>query len=233
MKTPSDILHLALAAAACLLSGSLTSTAAPATPADIPAFARLIDAVAQGQDKLRLFIDGESMNPDGYILGDVTGGIGLKPGPHEFTLKRPGVSDGVTRITLAAGHTITLIAFAEQIPASENKPAYWAIRILRLRQMEPVTKRSATFVSVSHTPEHEVEIRSPNGKCTAVTVKRLALTQSPILYPEGYVPLRCHSQKLPSIPVGGPGNYLVLLYDDAAGLLQSLNLQDYKYLSAD
>ena len=145
MKTPSDILHLALAAAACLLSGSLTSTAAPATPADIPAFARLIDAVAQGQDKLRLFIDGESMNPDGYILGDVTGGIGLKPGPHEFTLKRPGVSDGVTRITLAAGHTITLIAFAEQTrvlghtysPTPANGTRHQTLRHLCLRLTYP------------------------------------------------------------------------------------------------
>jgi len=99
--------------------------------------------------------------------------------------------------------------------------------------MEAVTKRSATFVSVSHTTEHEVEIRSPNGKWTTVTVKRLSLIQSPILYPEGYVPLRSQSQNLPSIPVGGPGNYIVVLYDDAAGLLQSLNFQDYKYLSAD
>ena len=233
MKTTSDIFRRALPLATWLCACFLTHPAAPGAAVEKPGFVRLVDAVAQGQDKLLLFIDGESMNPDGYVLGDVTGGIGLKPGPHEISLKRAGVSEGVTRLNLAAEHTITLIPFAERVAATDDKPAHWAMRILRLRQLEPVTKRSATFVSVSQTPEIEVEISAPNGKWTAVTVKRLATSQSPILYPEGYVPLRCHSRQLPAIPVGEPGNYVVVLYDDAAGVLQALNLQDYKYLSAD
>jgi len=233
MKTTSDIFSRTLPLTAWLLGCFLTYSSDPAAAADKPGFVRLVDVLAQGQDKLLVFIDGESINPDGYILGDVTGGIGLKPGTHEIAFKRPGVSDGVTHLNLAAEHTITLIPFAERVAATDDKPAHWAMRILRLRQLEPVTKRSATFVSVSQTPELEVEISAPNGKWTAVTVKRLTTSQSPILYPEGYVPLRCRSRPLPPIPVGEPGNYVVLLYDDANGALQALNLQDYKYLSAD
>ncbi|MEI6604333.1 MAG: hypothetical protein WCP35_03410 [Verrucomicrobiota bacterium] len=233
MKTTSDVFRATLPLATWLSACFLSFITTPVTAADKPGFVRVVDAVAQGQDKLLLFIDGESMNPDGYVLGDVTGGIGLKPGQHEITLKRPGVSDGVTRLNLESEHTITLIPFAERVAATDEKPAHWAIRILRLRQIEPVTKRSATFVSVSKTPILEVEIRAPNGKWTLVEVKRLATSQSPILYPEGYVPLRCHTRKLPSIPVGEPGNYVVILYDDAASNLQTRNLQDYKYLSAD
>jgi len=213
------------------LSGLLL--AAPVAAADKVGFVRLVDAVAQGQDKLQLVIDGEVMNQDGYQLGDVTGGIGLKPGSHQVAIRRPGVSEGLTRLVIAADSTTTLIPFAERVPATDDKPAHWAMRILRLKQMEPVTKRSATFVSVSQTPEHEVEISAPNGIWTRVFVKRLAITRTPIHYPEGYVPLRCKARKLPSIPVGEPGNYVVVLYDDAAGNLQALNLQDYKYLSAD
>lgn len=201
--------------------------------ADKVGFVRLVDAVAQGQEKLLLFIDGESMNPDGYQLGDVTGGIGLKPGPHQIKIQRPGVNEGVTRLNVVAGSTVILVPFAERVPATDDKPAHWELRILRLKQMEPVTKRTATFVSVSQTPEHEVEISAPNGTWTRVFAKRLAITRTPILYPEGYVPLRCKAGKLPSIPVGEPGNYVVILYDDAAGNMQALNLQDYKYLSAD
>ena len=217
---------------ACIACCFLTPVTAHAAAADKVGFVRLVDAVAQGHDKLQLLIDGEAMNPDGYQLGDVTGGIGLKPGAHEITIKRPGVREGITRLSIVADDTITLIPFAEQVPATDDKPAHWAMRILRLRQMEPVAKRSATFVSVSQTPEHEVEIRAPNGIWTTVSVKRLAIARTPILYPEGYVPLRCKSGKLPSIPVGEPGNYVVVLYDDAAGHMQALNLQDYKYLSA-
>ena len=229
MRTISNIPRGPLRVAACLACCFLTHAAA----ADKLGFVRLVDAVAQGHDKLQLLIDGEAMNPDGYQLGDVTGGIGLKPGPHEFTIKRPGVREGITRLSIVADDTVTLIPFAEQVPATDDKPAHWALRILRLRQMEPVSKRTATFVSVSQTPEHAVEIRAPNGIWTSISVKRLAIARTPILYPEGYVPLRCQSGKLSSIPVGEPGNYLVVLYDDAAGNLHALSFQDYKYCGAD
>ena len=194
---------------------------------------RLVDAVAQGQDPLQLVIDGEPMNPDGYNPGDVTGGIGLKAGTHQITIRRRGVGESDIRLNVEADNTVTLIAFAERVAATDDKPAPWVLRILRLKQMEPVAKRSATFVSVSQSPEHAVEIGSPNGTWTTVFVKRLDIARSPIHHPEGYVPLRCKSGKLPSIPVGEPGNYVVVLYDDAAGNLRALNLQDCKYLRAE
>ncbi|MCX6877966.1 MAG: hypothetical protein NTW21_29745 [Verrucomicrobia bacterium] len=234
MQTTSDSSHFSLRLA-CVLGCCwlVAPTAAPETPPRKVGFVRIVNALAQGQDRLQLLIDGEVMNADGYQLGDVTGGIGLTPGAHQITLKRVGVRDGVTRIALVADNTVTLIPFAERVPASDDQAAHWAMRILRLKQLDPETKRTATFVSVSQTPEHEVEIRAPNGKWTKVFVKRLTLARTPIHYPEGYVPLRCKSGKLPSIPVGEPGNYVVVLYDDAEGKLQALNLQDYKYLSAD
>lgn len=218
---------------------ALSLLPAAATAQDKPAaarkvgFVRLVNTVAQGDKPLELLIDGESMNPDGYQLGDVTGGIGLAPGSHSVTVKREGVEPGTTRIDLVADSTVTLIPFAEKVPATDDKPAHWTIRILRLKQMDPETARTATFVSVSQSPEHEVEIRDPKGNWTKVTVKRLTIARSPILYPEGYVPLRMKSGKIPSIPVGEPGNYVVVLYDDASGVTKALNLQDYKYLSAD
>lgn len=222
---------------AVLLAGLFACFTPPVGAQDAPpqkvGFVRIVNAVAQGQDNLQLLIDGESMNPDGYALGDVTGGIGLKPGSHEITLKRTGLKDGVTRITVAADNTTTLIPFAELVPATDEKKAHWEIRILRLKQMEPETERTATFISVSQSPEHLVEIRDPKGNWTKVYVKRLTIARTPILYPEGYVPLRSKDGKLPSIPVGEPGNYVVVLYDDAAGKTKALNLQDYKYLSAD
>ena len=232
MNANSKLLPIALLAGLCACFLSLTTTAQDAPPPKV-GFVRIVNAVAQGQDTLQLLIDGESLNPDGYKLGDVTGGIGLKPGSHEVTLKQTGLKDGVTRISVVADNTTTLIPFAELVPATDDKKAHWEIRILRLKQMEPETKRTATFVSVSQTPEHEVEISDPKGNWTKVFVKRLTIARTPILFPEGYVPLRAKAGRLPSIPVGQPGNYVVVLYDDAAGKTQALNVQDYKYLSAD
>jgi hypothetical protein len=222
------------AAAAALCAALIPALAAQDRPAVTKVgFVRLVNALAQGDKATELLIDGESMNPDGYQLGDVTGGIGLAPGSHTITIKREGVTAGTTRIDVAADQTTTVIPFAEKVPATDDAPAYWAVRILRLKQMEPETARTATFVSVSQTPEHEVEIRDPKGNWTKVTVKRLTTVRTPILYPEGYVPLRTKTGKLPSIPVGEPGNYVVVLYDDSSGKTKALNLQDYKYLSAE
>ncbi|RYD17171.1 MAG: hypothetical protein EOP88_27980, partial [Verrucomicrobiaceae bacterium] len=48
-------------------------------------FIRLANAVAPGTGRVVLQVDGENLNPKGYKLGDVTGGIPLKPGAHEVT----------------------------------------------------------------------------------------------------------------------------------------------------
>ena len=231
MNAISNMMHVPMLLAGlcgCWLPSS--ATAQVATP-EKSGFVRLVNAVAQGQDKLQLLIDGELMNPQGYDFGDVTGGIGLKPGTHHISIRRMSVKEASTRVQVIADTTLILIPFAEWVPATADKAAHWAMRILRLKQMDPESKRTATFVSVSQTPEHEVEISAPNGNWTKVFVKRLAITRTPIHYPEGYVPLRCKSTKLAPIPIGKPGNYLVVIHDDANGNMQAINLQDYKYLS--
>lgn len=196
-------------------------------------FIRLANAVAVGQGNLMWKINGENMNENGYKLGAVTGGVALKPGYHEVSFSREGTEPGTTRVNVQLDDTTILVPFAEKVPATDSKPAHWAIRVLRLKQRQPDSGQHATFVSVAQTPEVRVEIRDPRGKWTPVFVKRLAVSMTPIDYRRGYVPLRTKDAKLESIPIGGPGNYVVLLYDDADGTLKSLTFRDFKYLSAD
>lgn len=196
-------------------------------------YVRLVHAVAQGSGSLHLKIDGEDLNPDGYNLGDATGGIGLKPGTHHITITRDGVKEGTTRVNVAADDTTTLIPFAEKVPASDDEPAHWIIRILRLKQRQPEEGRTATFVSVANEPEITVELAEPGNKWSKTPVKRLATAQLPIKVTEGYVPIRTKGGDLESIPLGDPGNYVVVLYNDDSGKLRSLNFRDYKFLTAD
>lgn len=196
-------------------------------------FIRLANAVAAGEGNLMWKINGENMNEKGYKLGAVTGGVALKPGTHEVSFSREGTEAGTTRVNVQLDDTTILVPFAEKVPATDSKPAYWAIRVLRLKQREPDGGQHATFVSVSQTPEIRVEIGDTRDKWTPVFVKRLAVAMSPIDYERGYVPIRTKDTKLESIPIGGPGNYVVLLYDDADGALKSLTFRDFKYLSAD
>jgi hypothetical protein len=196
-------------------------------------FIRLANAVAAGAGPLKLEIDGEDVNPHGYLIGDITGGISVRPGFRKITIRREGTVEGATTVNVAVNETTILIPFAERVPASDTQPAHWAIRVLRLKQQDPQNERSATFVSVSQSPELRVEMREPQGEWKTIHVKRLAITQAPILYPRGYVPLRHQEQRLESIPVGDPGNYVVVLFDDEEGAVSSVNFRDFKFLNAD
>lgn len=227
MKMISNIL-----AGACLLLTVFVSTAQEEEPSKY-GFIRLANAVAPGEGGLTWKIDGASVNEKGYKLGDVTGGVALKPGSHAVTFSREGTEEGTTKVNVQLDDTTILIPFAEKVPATDSKPAYWAIRVLRLKQREPESGQHATFVSVSQNPELRVEVSDTRGRWTPVFVKRLAVAATPLDYERGYVPIRTKAGDLESIPIGGPGNYVVLLYDDAGGGLKSLTFRDFKYLSAD
>lgn len=196
-------------------------------------FIRLLHAVGAGTGKLELLIDGKSVRPDGYQLGNVTGGIALKPAAYKVMIRREGVKEGETRVIVAADETTTLIPFAEQIPASDGQPARWEIRILKLKQNETEEKRTASFVSVSRESELKVEIRQTDGTWQPVYVNRLGIARADIRQARGYLSVRCKGQPLSAISVAAAGNFVAVLYDDETGALRSKNFQDYKYLSPD
>lgn len=228
MKTIFEDLKYCLAAAFLL---PLTLNAQPTPPKN--GFVRLANAVAIGTGNLTMEIDGKKTDDNGYALGDVTGGINLPLGNRTVKFIREGVKEGATRVNVVGNETTILIPFAEKVPATDDVPAHWEIRILRLKQHDPEVDRSATFVSVSQNPEIKVEMRDPEGKWSNVFVKRLAVAQAPIRYPRGYVPIKTADGDLTSIPVASNGNYVVLLYDDEQGKVKSVNFRDRKFLSAD
>ena len=228
MKTIFDGLKRCLVAAVMI---PLASTAQEKPVKN--GFVRLANAVAIGTGNLTMEIDGKKIDDTGYTLGDVTGGISLPLGNRTVKFSREGATEGSTRVSVAGNETTILIPFAEKVPATDEVPAHWAIRILRLKQRDPEEERSATFVSVSQNPEIKVEMRDPEGKWSNVFVKRLAVAQAPIRYPRGYVPIKTADGELTSIPVASNGNYVVLLYDDEQGKVKSVNFRDRKFLSAD
>jgi len=196
-------------------------------------FIRVVNGVAQGTGTLKLLIDGEDMQPDGYNLGDATGGIGMLVGTHKVTFKKEGVKEGSSSIGLGQDQTVTVIPFAEKVPATDQEPGHFRIQILRLKQKEVNSGRTASFVSVSSQPEIKVELEDENGNIATVFVKRLSVAETPLNYTQGYAPAKVNGVSIKPIPIGGIGNYVVVLYDDPEGKVQSLNFRDFKFLSAD
>jgi PEGA domain len=196
-------------------------------------FIRVVAAVAKGTGPTNVLFDGEDMRPKGYKLGDATGGIGLKPGSHKVTIKREGVKEGFTTVTLEKNQTVTLIPFAELVPATELVPQHHKVQILRLKQKNVESGRTATFVSVSANPELKAEVMGENGKWSTVFVKRLSISETPLNFSQAFAPVKVNGEKINPIPIGSDGNYVVVLYDDAEDKVQSLYFRDFKFLSAD
>jgi hypothetical protein len=222
---------------AVCLAGLWLAHQSPATAQDKSrekyGFVRLLNAVSAGTGNLTFLIDGAAVNETGYKLGGVTGGIALKPAGYRVAFRKEGVKEGETSIRVAADDTTILIPFAEQVPATDDEPAHWAIRILRLKQHAVEDARVASFVSVSRQPEITIEVRQSDRKWEAVMIKRLGIARIPIKQSKGYMPVKSGDLVLSAISVGGSGNYVSVLYDDENGNLKSRTFQDYKYLSAD
>ncbi|MES2439656.1 MAG: hypothetical protein V4584_11340 [Verrucomicrobiota bacterium] len=216
---------------------ALLSQLAPAQDKkNVPAptgFIRIANTVAPGEGNVKVVVDGKDVYPPGYKFGAVTGGIGLAPGSHSVTITRQGLKEGTTKVQVDKDQTVTLIPFAERVPATDQEPAHFAVRILRLKQKEIQDGRSASFVSVSGQPEVVAELRDPSGKWEKVFVKRLTIGEATIRYPEGYAPVKVNGNEMEPIPISDTGNYVIVLYDDPDGKIHSVNFRDFKYLSAD
>ena len=226
MKTISKIILILVASAISLLAEE-EKTGGPM------GFIRIVNAVEKGTGPVNVLFDGEDMRPKGYKLGDATGGIGLKPGSHKITIKREGIKEGLTNVTLEKNQTVTLIPFAELVPATDLVPQHHKVQILRLMQKSVESGRTATFVSVSANPELKVELMGENGIWASVFVKRLSISEPPLNFSQAFAPVKVNGEKINPIPIGGAGNYVVVLYDTPDGKVGSVYFRDFKFVSAD
>jgi hypothetical protein len=226
MKTISNIL-----AAAVLAIAAVPAAGQQPGPTG---FVRIINAVAAGEGKTSFLINGENLYPKGYELGQMTGGLGLKAGAHTITIRRQGVAEGSTRITVADGETLTLVGFAERKPpAREGDPPTWETRILRLKQSDPGHGFHLTFLSVCDAEEVRVEtIIDGRDKPVSETVRRLATRSLSLGRARGEAEVRHGDRALTMVSPDDPGNYVVLLYQDADGQVQALSFYDPKFVIA-
>lgn len=225
MKTIFKILSLA-----CLLSG----VAFGQNDARDIGFFRFIQAVGPGEGKASLIIDGKDAFPDGYELGAMTGGVGIKAGAHTFESRKKGVDPGKTTVDLKSGETITIIAFAEKLPPKkEGDPPRWSMRLLRLKQQDAEKSFKLTLVSVCQQEEVLVSTTIESLKKQEKTgVKRLGISSVDLGRARGEVTLKLGAEPLTSVSLDEHGNYVVILYDDADGKVHAVSFLDPKFIIA-
>lgn len=224
-----------LARLACLFFTLLPALALAQGGRPQVGFIRLVNAVGPGTGNTKLLIDGENMYPKGYKLGQRTGGIGLEAGSKKITVSKEGVEEGSTTLNVEAGETISLVAFAEKIPADKDKPERWGVKILRLKQRAQEKGFRMTVLSVCRNPEvlFETSIQGKE-KPEGASVKRMMTATIDLGNAGGDVTVRLRNPQkiLTSFRPDDPGNYVLVIYDGADGEVQSLYFYDPKFVIA-
>jgi hypothetical protein len=232
MKTTSNK-WLARLAASLLALFSIAALSAQDAPK--VGFIRLVNVVSPGTGNLHLKIDGEEMYAKGYTMGQRTGGIGLLAGSKKITVTKDGVEDGSTSVQLGVGETVTIIAFAEKIPAEDDKPERWAARILRLKQRDVEKGYRLTVLSTCKQPEvlFETDIQGKD-KPEGAGVKRLMTTSVDLGGAGGDITVRLRGSQdvLSSFRPDDPGNYVLILYDGPENKTQAIYFYDPKFVIA-
>lgn len=174
-------------------------------------FPRIRIANATGLDgQVQVFIQGESINPDGFKSGEVTGVFALQPGTIKIDIKHPQIEDTTQSFTLNTTDRLAIIAYTE--PKKEEEAAINTKRVLKfttLQRKQRGLKKSATllFLSVSEgldlgmnktllslTPHKQVDMtfEDSRGSQVALTVK---------------------DKSLKIFDIDEPGDYAVIIYD--------------------
>lgn len=228
MKTISKIFAVTL----CMFSSMLSAIGKEGSPE--VGFLRIVNAIAPGNGTTRVLIDGEDLFPKGYQLGQRSGGIGLAAGPHSVTLQKNGVEIGTTKIDLKSGETLSLIGFAEKIPATDDHaPPRWTTKILKLKQSDPERGFRMTLLSVCDLDEVKVDAIIPGKKdIPTAHVKRLSTAVIDLGSTRSEAMVKVGGEIVTTVSPDEPGNHVVVLYQDAEGKVRALTFFDPKFVIA-
>ena len=223
MKAISNILALLMATCGLALAQAKTGSG----------FVHIINAVAAGTGKAAFAINGKDLYADGYALGQTTGAYAVKAGDLVITIRKTGVETGRTNIQLGSGDTITLIAFAEQLPQTDlSAPPKWAVRLLRLWQEKEAEGFALSMVSVCKAEETAVDLLAIDTDAVEKAfAKRLTVTKGDIDRKRGEIFVKQGDQVLTNVAPDSPGNYVVILYEDQEGKTEAVSYYDLKLLN--
>jgi hypothetical protein len=193
-------------------------------------FLRVVHLVAPGEGTLRVKLDGVELFPRGYELGQRTGGIGLPTGGHVLELAKNGVESVKEKLDLPQGETITVLAYAEKLPPTrEGEPPRWAIRLRKLPAATPVEGYRLSLISFCDREELVVRTFIETKRKTETTpLKRFQTSEIDLGRSRGGVEVRLGNEALATVSLDEPGNYIVVLYEDASGRVRALAFYDPK-----
>lgn len=193
-------------------------------------FLRVVNLVAPGEGTLRMKLDDAELLARGYELGQRTGGIGLSPGGHILELSKNGVAPMKEKLDFPPGETITALAYAEKLPSKrEGEPPRWAIRLRKLPAAMPAEGYRLSLMSFCDREELVVRTFIEAKRRTETTpLKRFQTSEIDLGRSRGGVEIRLENKALAAVSLDEPGNYVVIIYEDASGQVKALAFYDPK-----
>lgn len=208
-----------------------TVTAFAQTRESSAGFLRVVNLVAPGEGTLHVKLDGEELFPRGYELGQRTGGIGLPPGGHVLELSKNGVERAKEKVVVSADETVSVLAYAEKLPSKrEGESPRWETKLRKLPAATSGEGYRLSLVSVCDREELVVRTFVETKRGTETTsLKRFQMSEIDLGRGRGGVEIRFGTEALASVSLDEPGRYIVILYEDAKGVVRSFSFYDPKY----
>lgn len=172
--------------------------------------------------KISLMVDTSRLKPAGFAPGDTTGAIGILPGSHRFTVASTEAGSASAMIPLRANTSTTVIAYCGLGVDPQTHQQKKILQLLQRANPPPNGGRHFQLIYVSGQPSVTVNL---NGSPVQVnSMREMSVPDSP----SGKISVDQTSKPIVQFTAPQAGNFLVVLYDGAAGNLAGLVLPDYK-----
>ena len=172
--------------------------------------------------KISLMVDTSKLKPAGFAPGDTTGAIGIQPGSHRFTVASTEAGSASAMIPLRANTSTTVIAYCGLGIDPQTHQPKKVLQLLQRANPPPNGGRHFQLLYVSSQPGVDINL---NGAPTQV--KSMQEMNAAEL-PAGSISVSQAGKSIVNFTAPQAGNFLVVLYDTAAGPLAGLVLPDYK-----
>lgn len=201
-------------------------------PPDV-GFFRIVNVVGAGEGNLKLTMEGKNHWPQGFKLGQRTGGIGMKAGKKEFSLSKEGCKSASRSLEVVAGETQTFVCYAEPVRDETGEIIDWELKIARLRQHTPDQGIFITVVSFCEEKELPVEINeTASGEVVKVVVPKLKTTRAALKSGLVSAEIKVKGEVVTNVLAAKAGNYVVMLYNEADGSKSGTVFYDPKFVLA-
>jgi hypothetical protein len=198
------------------LDGTVLGQGAPQ-----PGHFRFVNAAGLS-GKISLTIDTLKLKPEGFASGDTTGSIGILPGSKKITATSTEAGTATATLTVQPNDSNTIIAYCKVTRDPVTNAPKKSLQLLQRANPPTSNGRHFQLMYVSSQPTVDVVI---NGMPKHINAMREVNEQE---LPGANIKVEQAGRVIVQFDSPQAGNFLVLLYDDAAGKLAGVVLPDYK-----